>query len=299
MEEQIRLSAFNWIKTQSEIYDGVIPRKILETGFEFQGQRITLVGPSGIWKPKQLSLMPISITTVLNGPYEDAITDDGFLSYKYRGTDPNHRDNVGLRTAMETKTPLIYFVNLSPGQYMANYPAYIISENRALNEFTVALDEEKYLVTDGELNDISEPSEYYRRKYITTLVDQRAHQQSFRLRVLAAYNSKCCLCRLNHSELLDAAHIIPDTEPEGNPIVPNGLTLCKIHHKAFDVNIIGISPDYDIHIREDILHEIDGPMLKHGIQELNNRKIILPTSRKDYPDRERLDWRYEKFLKVG
>jgi putative restriction endonuclease len=299
MEEQIRLSAFNWIKTQCEIYNDVLPRKILETGFEFQGQRITLVGPSGIWKPRQLSLMPISITTVLNGPYEDAITDDGFLSYKYRGTDPNHRDNVGLRTAMETKTPLIYFVNLSPGQYMANYPAYIISENRTLKEFTVALDEEKYLVTDGELNEISEPSEYYRRKYITTLVERRAHQQSFRIRVLAAYNSKCCLCRLNHSELLDAAHIIPDTEPKGNPIVPNGLTLCKIHHTAFDVNIIGISPDYDIHIREDILHEIDGPMLKHGIQELNHRKIILPTSRKDYPDRERLDWRYEKFLKVG
>jgi putative restriction endonuclease len=299
MEEQIRLSAFNWIKTQSAIYDGVLPRKILETGFEFQGQRITLVGPSGIWKPRQLRLKPISITTVLNGPYEDAITDDGFLSYKYRGTDPNHRDNVGLRTAMETKTPLIYFVNLSPGQYMANYPAYIISENVALKEFTVALDEEKYLETDGEINDISEPSEYYRRKYITTLVERRAHQQSFRLRVLAAYNSRCCLCRLNHSELLDAAHIIPDTEPEGNPIVPNGLTLCKIHHKAFDVNIIGISPNYNIHIREDILHEIDGPMLKHGIQELNNRKIILPTSRKDYPDRERLDWRFEKFLKVG
>ncbi len=299
MEEQIRLSAFNWIKTQCEIHNDVLPRKILETGFEFQGQRITLVGPSGIWKPRQLSLMPISITTVLNGPYEDAITDDGFLSYKYRGTDPNHRDNVGLRMAMETKTPLIYFVNLSPGQYMANYPAYILRENRALKEFTVALDEEKYLVTDGELNEISEPSEYYRRKYITTLVERRAHQQSFRLRVLAAYNSKCCLCRLNHSELLDAAHIIPDTEPKGNPIVPNGLTLCKIHHTAFDVNIIGISPDYDIHIREDILHEIDGPMLKHGIQELNNRKIILPTSRKDYPDRERLDWRFEKFLKVG
>jgi putative restriction endonuclease len=98
---------------------------------------------------------------------------------------------------------------------------------------------------------------------------------------------------------LDAAHIINDTEPLGDPIVPNGLTLCKIHHSAFDVNIIGISPDYQIHVREDILHEIDGPMLKHGIQELNNRKIILPKHRFDYPDRERLEMRYEKFLKVG
>jgi putative restriction endonuclease len=299
MEEQIRLAAFNWLKTQAEIYGEVFPRKILETGFDFHGQRITLVGPAGIWKPKPFSVIPISITTVLNGPYSDVITEDGFLSYKYRGTNPNHRDNVGLREAKMTNTPLIYFVSLSPGKYMANYPAYIMQDNQAMLEFTVALDDEKYIGKPIEPNPINAPSEYYRRKYITTLVEQRAHQQSFRIRVLAAYNSQCCLCKLNHSELLDAAHIINDTEPLGDPIVPNGLTLCKIHHSAFDVNIIGISPDYQIHVREDILHEIDGPMLKHGIQELNHRKIILPTHRFDYPDRDRLEMRYEKFLKVG
>lgn len=299
MEDQIRLAAFNWLRIQSEIYGDVLPRKLLESGFEFQGERITLLGASGIWKPKQFIIKPISITTVLNGPYPDKMSPDGFLSYKYRGTDPNHRDNVGLRLAMQTKTPLIYFVNLSPGQYMANFPAYIISENRASLEFTVALDDEKYIGIPIETSHVSDPSEYYRRKYITTLVEQRTHQQSFRLRVLAAYNSQCCLCKLNHSELLDASHIVPDNEPKGDPIVINGLTLCKIHHTAFDVNILGISPDYYIHVREDILQEIDGPMLKFGIQELNKQKIHLPGRERDYPDKERLDWRYEKFLKAG
>ncbi|MBW6479803.1 MAG: HNH endonuclease [Bacteroidales bacterium] len=299
MEDQIRLTAFDWLRTQIDFYGEVIPRKKLEYGFEFQGQRITLVGPSGIWKPRQFDIIPLSITTILNGPYVDRISEDGFLSYKYRGTNPDHRDNTGLRMAMKSKTPLIYFVSLSPGQYMANFPAYIIGDNPASLEFSVALDDEKYLRKPEETNHVNEPSEYYRRKYITTLVEQRAHQQSFRLRVLAAYNSQCCLCKLNHSELLDAAHIINDTEPLGDPIVPNGLTLCKIHHTAFDVNIIGISPDYHIHVREDILHEIDGPMLKHGLQELHHHKIILPGSKKDYPDRERLDWRFQRFLKVG
>lgn len=298
MEHQIRLTAFNWIKEQSAMHCGILPRKILETGFEYQGQRITLVGPSGIWKPRQLQI-PISITTVLNGPYDDSMTDEGLISYKYRGTDPYHRDNVGLRMAMENRIPLIYFVNLYRGKYMANFPAYIIAENKALNEFTVALDEEKYLIHQEENNVINDPSEYYRRKYITRLFKQRTHQQSFRVRVLAAYNSKCCLCRLQHTELLDAAHIVPDNEKMGDPIVPNGLTLCKIHHTAFDVNIIGISADYNIKIREDVLHEIDGPMLKYGLQELNNHKIILPTSKKDYPDRERLHWRYRRFLDAG
>jgi putative restriction endonuclease len=89
MEEQIRLAAFNWLRNQSDIYDNVLPRKILESGFEFQGERITLIVASGIWKPRQLKSKPISITTVLNGPYPDKMSD-GFLSYKYRGTVEKH-----------------------------------------------------------------------------------------------------------------------------------------------------------------------------------------------------------------
>jgi putative restriction endonuclease len=99
--------------------------------------------------------------------------------------------------------------------------------------------------------------------------------------------------------LLDASHIIPDTEPLGDPVIPNGLTSCKIHHAAFDSNFIGISPDYEIKVRFDILSEIDGPMLKHGIQELHNHKLFLPSRKIDYPDRERLDWRFERFKKTG
>lgn len=298
IDHQIRLAVFNWLKTQSAIYGGVLPRKVLENGFNYYGQRVTLVGPAGIWKPRQMEL-PVSITTVIDGPYDDAMRKDGFLSYKYRGTDPYHRDNVGLRKAMKTNTPLVYFVNLVKGQYLANFPAFIIGENIDRHEFTVAMDEERYLTKNAEQHDINDPTEYYRRKYQTTLVKQRTHQQGFRIRVLAAYDSRCCLCRLNHTELLDAAHIIPDNEPMGDPIVQNGLTLCKIHHSAFDVNIIGISPDYNIHIRKDILHEIDGPMLKHGLQELNKQKINLPSGKRNYPDKERLELRFQRFMNAG
>jgi putative restriction endonuclease len=300
MEEQIRLAAFDWLKTQCEIHGEVQPRQILTDGFVFQGERITLVGASGIWKPKQFQIKPLSITSIINGPYADKMTDDGFLTYKYRGDNPNHRDNIGLRLAMETKTLLIYFASLSPGKYMASFPAFIIQDNPAGLEFTVALDEQNYVAKpENRVDDIVDQSEYYRRKYITSTVQIRLHQQSFRERVIAAYNTKCCLCKINHYELLDAAHIVPDNEEYGHPIIPNGLTLCKIHHAAFDSNIIGITPDYDIKVRTDILEEIDGPMLKHGIQEMNNHQIILPSRRKDYPDKERLEWRYERFRRAG
>ncbi|MBN2352090.1 MAG: HNH endonuclease, partial [Spirochaetales bacterium] len=61
-----------------------------------------------------------------------------------------------------------------------------------------------------------------------------------------AYSRSCTVCRLKHPELLDAAHIIPDAEESGEPVIPNGLALCKIHHSAYDKNIIGITPDYEL-----------------------------------------------------
>jgi putative restriction endonuclease len=101
---------------------------------------------------------------------------------------------------------------------------------------------------------------------------------------------------LRHRELLDAAHIIPDSEERGLPTVTNGISLCKLHHAAFDSFMIGISPDYKIQVREDILQEQDGPMLLHGLQGLHGASISLPTRSADRPDQDALDWRYQRFL---
>ena len=147
------------------------------------------------------------------------------------------------------------------------------------------------------LDTVEEPNEL-ERKYATRQMIQRLHQGTFRERVLEAYREYCAICNLKHRELLDAAHIIPDNLG-GKPVVPNGLSLCKIHHAAFDQNIIGVTPDYKIHVREDILHEIDGPMLKHGIQEMHGNKLILPRSFTSRPNRDWLEERYEIFKKIG
>ena len=146
---------------------------------------------------------------------------------------------------------------------------------------------------------VADGTEYAKRNYITSTVKNRLHQKSFRERVLLAYKEQCSFCRLKHVQLLDAAHIIPDGEEMGDPVVINGLSLCKIHHAAFDSNLIGVTPDFRIEVREDILRETDGPMLKHGIQELQSQKIILPHDRDLWPDRDRISIRYARFKAVG
>jgi putative restriction endonuclease len=296
LDDQIRLAAFEHLKNLVLIHGDVLPYEILINGFLFNGERVTLLGASGIWKPKMLDY-PISITTSSNGSYEDTYTKENFLKYKYRGTDPNHRDNKGLRDLISLQKPLIYFLSVVPGKYMATWPVYITSDNMAALEFTVAVDD-VYKIND-EFAQTAEPEEYYRRLYLTSTVKRRLHQRSFRERVLEAYQNHCALCNLRHVELLDAAHIIGDNEDTGEPIIQNGLALCKIHHAAFDQNIIGINPDYRIKIRHDILLETDGPMLKYGIQLLNNNGLILPNNKRNYPDKDRLSTRFEEFLKAG
>jgi putative restriction endonuclease len=100
-------------------------------------------------------------------------------------------------------------------------------------------------------------------------------------------------------ELLDAAHIIPDRDPMGEPVVSNGLSMCKIHHAAYDGNFLAVRPDYTVEIRGDILKENDGPMLKHGLQGLHNTKIILPARKQLRPNQNLLETRYNIFIKAG
>lgn len=77
--------------------------------------------------------------------------------------------------------------------------------------------------------------------------------------------------------------------------VAAGLALCKLHHAAFDQLFIGVTPDFVVLVREDILEEEDGPMLEHGLQNLHLKQLFLPERNQDHPDRAALEWRYDKF----
>ncbi len=300
IDQRIRVAAFDWLSKQTIIHGDVLPRDLLAKGFEFEGQMIPLVSPQGIFKPQLLQDVPLSITTTPSGPYDDSFGLDGLLLYHYRGTDPHHRDNEGLRKAMIKGIPLVYFHGVVPGKYLTVWPVFIVGDMPEQLAFKVAADDSSFLKETTSLPaQVADSSREPRRAYITATVRLRLHQRSFRERVLHAYREQCACCRLRHLELLDAAHIIPDAKPEGIPTVRNGIALCKLHHAAFDSNIFGIRPDYLIEVRKDILGETDGPMLIHGLQELNNKRIIVPIQRESTPDPELLERRYVDFRKAG
>jgi putative restriction endonuclease len=238
-ELDVRIAAFAWRKENAAANGGVFPGRLLNDGFTYEGRRITLRGPAGIWFPQGFSV-PISITTRQDGPYPlDGIGDDGLLTYAYQGTDPEYRDNRGLREACRTRTPLIYFLETRKHRYQAIWPV-IVLEDHPESLFVRAVMDPAYadLLPDANPADIA-LSPLDLRRYAWAQTRQRLHQGAFRDIVIAAYDCRCTVCRLGHDTLLDAAHIIPDNEVRGIPIVPNGLSLCKIHHAAMTLISLG------------------------------------------------------------
>jgi putative restriction endonuclease len=287
----VREQAMRWL---DERRGDLVDYNWLST-FEYEGQRIPLMDRQrGIRKPAVLA-SALSIRTVFTDPgstppYEDQEGSDGLIRYKYRGDDPLHPENRALRRAYLDQLPLIWFVGVAPGFYLPQYPVWIVGDEPHDLQFAIALDQGQRLIKPGE--DLSQDT----KKYVERLNKVRLHQPLFRARVLSAYRSRCAVCRLGHADLLDAAHIIGDNKPHGDPVVPNGLALCKIHHAAFDRFIMGVRPDLTVAIRKDILEEVDGPMLRHGLQEMNNQRLTTPAGTHTKPDVSRLEERYADFL---
>ena len=100
----VRRAAFDWLAEQVARHDDVLPWSVLIRGFDFKGVRVPLVSMQGIFKPMVCEL-PLSIRTAVDGPYDDRTGDEGRFLYAYRGTNPNHRDNTGLRELMRRRIP--------------------------------------------------------------------------------------------------------------------------------------------------------------------------------------------------
>jgi putative restriction endonuclease len=180
---------------------------------------------------------------------------------------------------------------------MPIWPVYIVRDHPEELSFSVAVDA-PYMPVIANMN-LDPASLEARRAYVTVETQRRLHQQGFRERVLRSYQEQCAVCRLRHEELLEAAHIVPDGHPKGEPIVPNGLALCKLHHAAYDRNILGITPDRIVEIRLDILRESDGPMLQHGLQGFQGGRIHIPRSKHLWPRADLLAERYKTFRQAS
>ena len=286
-EMDVRLRAMDYVAGKADAAGGVVTRSQLEA-FQYQGEPLKLIDTGrGVRNPRQLQAC-ISIMSRGGASYEDGIDpQDGLLRYAYAPGAVDAGDNRKLRMAAALHVPIIWLTWLSDGFYAPQAPVYVVDDHPEARFVKVAVDEAlRYVVGRDDIST---------RRYAERLTKLRLHQPIFRARVLRAYGISCSVCRLRHPDLLDAAHIQGDAE-SGEPVVNNGLCLCKIHHAAYDRGIMGVRPDYVVEIRQDVLDEVDGPMLRHGLQDVHGWRLSLPTRVVDLPDRERLGARYRTFV---
>ncbi len=257
-ELAIRHAAFAWLDRQRAVGNETFTQEST-SDLVLAGETLRLMPTQqGIWKPGQLSAA-LSMRTV----------------YRPEGSDRPYDDAVGpdglYRYKMRGDDPQHY-------------------QNRALREAMIErLPLIWWLGVQGG---------GYSALYPIYLVGEEPTQQQFVVDIDAVPQPDITWpsVDLRHSDLLDAAHIQEDSGG-GRPIVTNGLALCKMHHAAYDRRILGITPDYEVRVNEEVLQEVDGPMLRHGIQEFHGQTLmVLPTRRVERPDRSLLDERYQAFL---
>lgn len=292
-DDDVRSSLFASLDVLAAKHGDDIPyRAGLDSGFPFRGNRVAFLSPyKGIFRASaQQGPAALSINTSATSPYDDIEVTDGFL-YAYRTGDIDQPDNRALRAAYELGVPLVYFVATRPGWYRPLYPCFVLADDPGTKTVLVSPGRMTGPVDEQDPQPVQDPIE---RRYAVRDVRVRMHQARFRGRVLNAYATRCAICTLKESRLLDAAHIVGDLEESGEPTVDNGLSLCSIHHRAFDQDLVGISPEYRIHVSRGLLDEEDGPMLDL-LKGSHGRTIVLPDKRAWRPSRERLAVRFDRF----
>lgn len=119
------------------------------------------------------------------------------------------------------------------------------------------------------------------------LVKTRVNQSLFRRIITNNYSNSCSVCNLNIDKLLVASHILKWSENQKERLNPeNGLCLCNIHDKAFELGYLGITSDYKVNISEE-LATISEDTYFAMFKRHQNQKIIMPD--KFYPNPSFLD----------
>lgn len=297
-DAQLRSAAFQRVRELDARFGGAIPAAAIEPDFILLGESFHLSGRArGIFHPKQMQRGVLSIKTTIprqgrQQRYDDIASDEGFFEYKFTGNNSENNDNRRMRESMEDGTPLIYFHGVAPSVYQAISPAFIIDwDPRRLF----------VRVVPGETisGKPSLPESVDARRYVAVAAKRRLHQGVFRELVLNAYGGRCAVSDLPERRLLHAAHILPDRDERGLPVIGNGIAMSPLHHAAYDANLLGIDPDGRIKIDADLLSIHDGSTLEYALKGLHGTRLRQPRATTDQPNREFLAAKYEQFVNAA
>lgn len=106
--------------------------------------------------------------------------------------------------------------------------------------------------------------------------EQRIKQNFFRKAVLSSYRGRCCMSGLSEARLLIASHIVPWSRDKTNRLNPaNGLSLCAVHDRAFDIGLLTLSDDFRVVLSDELKRKND-PFVQSVLVPLAGKSIEMP-----------------------
>ena len=304
-DRRIRVAAFAAIERLSQQWGGQIPWEAIRLGFQVGGETVLFANRAkGIFKPRQMSAALSIKTTVprsgrslwyrdqsLSATNLDGAT--GLLRYDLSRGGREDPTNRALLTAMRRGAPLIYFIGISPAKYQPILPVWVADFRQEGGYVLLA-------TADFAVAGVTTPAvavrESIEASYSLIATRTRNHQAWFSARTKAAYRWRCAFSGLPVRELLVGAHIVPDGDG-GPPSVRNGICMSALHHVAFDSHLIGVDPDYRVHVASPLREQLDGDLLAN-IKGIDGALLRLPKAREDWPDRRFLERRFRQFREM-
>ena len=297
---EMRLAAARTLARLSDIYRDAVPWSEIKKGFLHAGDRILLANKAvGIFKPRQMDRI-LSIKTSLprvgrDARYSDQVAEEGSANgmwiYDMRDRDPAHSQNQWLKTAWSEGLPLIYLRGLAPAVYLPQFPVYVTDWDASEGQVRVALGLEcatRQDLVESELSGSALPRYTYRR------MQDRVLMACFRVDVLKAYQDTCACSGLAQPQLVDAVPIVQGLSGDALNVT-EGLCMSRLHHAAFDANLLGIDPDGRIHVSGQLDTRAAGDPFSRHLMALAGRRIAVPRTPESHPDRDLLAVRFEQF----
>ena len=304
-DEPLRAAAFAALEKLSRRHAGRIPWSAIDAGFPTaDGEQVRFANRAqGIFKPRQMS-GALSIRTTVpragrSSWYRDQDAgsasldhDTGLVRYDLARGGLNHPSNRALREAMRRRAPLIWFIGLAPGEYRPVFPVWIERFFEDAGHVLLAATES----AGADERPAAALRDHVEASYSVTAARSRNHQAWFSARTKAAYVWKCAFSGLPVRELLVGAHIVPDAAG-GSPSVRNGICMSALHHVAFDSHMLGVDPDFRVHVSAPLLEKQDGELLA-VLKDLDGTRLRLPRDHGDWPDPAFLERRFSDFRHV-
>lgn len=127
-----------------------------------------------------------------------------------------------------------------------------------------------------------------KRRKVLRQIATNYRSAKFRGQVLDAYAHACAFCGVQLS-LIDAAHILPVSAPDSTDEIENGIALCKLHHYAYDANLLSFNERYEIQVSATRLRHLKGAGQTGGVAKFRTglrKKLLLPVNPFHHPSQK-------------